>query len=157
MAKRARVGDDAAHFLIRNAELLGRHQAHGGARAADIDRADGDDRGAVEIDVDRRAGLAAEIEPESAGHAASLVLLERRLHMRMVLRRFECRADADRPIGRPIGRLGALLGGVLDAEIDRIHADLLGDLVDDAFDREGRHGRRRRAVGGDLRPVDETS
>ena len=130
-------------------------ERHRGARAADIDRADRNDSGAVGIDVDASAGLAAEIEPEAASHAASLVLLERRLHMRMVLRRFERRADADRTIDRAIGRLGAFLGGVLDAEVDRIHADLVGDLVDDAFDREGRHRRRGCAIGRDLRTVDQ--
>ena len=73
----------------------------------------------------------------------------------MVLRRFERRADADRAIDRAIGGSGAFLRGVLDAELDRIHADLLGQLVDGAFHREGRHRRRRRAIGRGLRPVDQ--
>ena len=80
---------------------------------------------------------------------------ERRLHMRMVLRRLERRADADRAVDRTVGRSRAFACGVLDAEVDRIHADLLGQFVDHALHREGRHRRRRRAIGRGLRPVDQ--
>ena len=43
--------------------------------------------GAVDADVQIGARLAAEVEPESARHAAALVFAERRFHVRMVLSR----------------------------------------------------------------------
>ncbi len=155
VAQAGGVGDDRLDLLIGDAELLRRHQRQRRARAADIDRSDGERDRAVHADVEVGAGLAAEVEPEAAGHAAALVLAERRLHVRMVLRRLQRRADADRAVDRAVGGSGAFLGGVLDPELDRIHADLLGQLIDRAFDRKGRHRRRRRAIGRGLRPVDQ--
>jgi len=73
----------------------------------------------------------------------------------MVLCSFKCGANADGAVDRAIGALGALLGGILDAEFDRIHADLLGQFINSAFHGEGRHGSRRRTVGGRLRAVDD--
>ena len=64
-------------------------------------------------------------------------------------------ANADGAIDRAIGGLGALLGGILDAEINRIHADLVGQFVNHAFNRECRHGGRGGAIGRDLGPVDD--
>ena len=153
MAERAGVGDDRLHLRVGDAQLLGDAQRQRGARAADIDRADGERHRAVDADIDVGAGLAAEVEPEAAGHAAALVGAERGTHVRMVLGGFQRRSDADRSVDRAIGRLGALLRRVLDAEGDRVHAELLGDLVHHAFDREGGGGGRGGAVGGRLRTV----
>ena len=39
-AERCGVGDDASYLVVSDAQFFGRHQAHGGARAADIRGAD---------------------------------------------------------------------------------------------------------------------
>src|SRR4029453_4300072 len=77
------VGDDRPDLVVRDAEFLRRHQAHRGAGAADVGRADRQSDRAVAIDVEGDAGLAAEVEPETAGHAATLVRTARRLEVRM--------------------------------------------------------------------------
>ena len=81
--------------------------------------------GAVDIDVERRAGLAAEIEPEAGGDAAPWFLPSGALIVRMRLGRLQRLDQADRAEGRAVGRLRALLGGVLEPQLERVHADLL--------------------------------
>ena len=54
---------------------------------------------------------------------------------------------------RPVDHRRARPGRVLAAQFERVHADLLGQHVDDALDREGRDRRPRRAIGGRFRPV----
>ncbi len=64
-ADRGGVGDDRAHLFDRQAQHLGRHHGHGGARAADI-RVAGDHHGAAVLaHVDRGGGFAADVEPEA--------------------------------------------------------------------------------------------
>ena len=113
------IGNHHADVLVGKAELFRGHQADGSARAADVDGAHGNGDGAIGCHVDVAAGLAAEVEPEAAGHAASLVLAQRRLHVRMVLGCLKRGANADGAVDRAIGDFGALLGGILDAEFNR--------------------------------------
>ena len=56
-ADRSGVGDDRADLLVRDAEHLGRHHRHRGARAADIGVALDDADGAVLVDVHGGARL----------------------------------------------------------------------------------------------------
>ena len=155
VAERAGVGDDGAHLARR--ECRAPRPPSGTCEAREppmsgVPTASATVPSALMLSDD--AGLAAEIEPEAAGHAAALVLAERRLVVRM--RSWPPPASRPRPIGpidRAVGGLGAFLGRVLEAEIERIHADLLGQFVDHALDREGRHRRAGRAIGGLLRPV----
>ena len=155
VAEGSGIGDHRLHLRIGNAELLRRHQRQRGARTAHVDRADGQRHGTVGADVEVGAGLAAEVEPETTGHATPLVLAEWRLHVRMLLRRFQRGPDADRAIHRTVRRFGAFPGSVPDAEFNRVHADLLRQLIDDAFHREGGHRCRRRAIGRCLGPIDQ--
>ena len=70
---RVRIGDRRTDALHRDAELLGNHQRLRDTRAADVGVA-GEHRGAaVAVERDRRARVHAGVEPEAAGHAASLV------------------------------------------------------------------------------------
>ena len=110
---------------------------------------------AVDVDVERDAGLAAEVEPEARGDAAPLIGAERRLVMRMVLHRFQGGDQADGPVCGTIGRLRAFLGRILQAELQGVHAELMGQLVDHAFDAESRDRCAGRAIGGLLRSVDD--
>ena len=75
------------HLLVGNTELFRGDQRHGGPCAAHIDGTHGQVHRAVHADVQIGAGLAAEVEPEAAGHAAALVLAELGLHVRMILYR----------------------------------------------------------------------
>ncbi len=118
MAKRAGVGDQALHLIVGNAELFRHAERQRGARAADVDGTHCQRHRTVLADVEVGAGLAAEVEPETAGHAAALVGAERRRHVRMLPGRLQRGPDADGPIDRAIGRLGPLLGGVLDANLE---------------------------------------
>ena len=88
----------------------------------DVGRADREGHGSVDVDVERDAGLAAEIEPEAGGDAAPLVGPERRVVMRMLPGRLEAIDEADTVVLRPVGRSRALLGGILQAQLDRIDA-----------------------------------
>ena len=155
MAKRRGICDYRADIVVGNAEFLRRHQRQRSARTAHVDRADGKRHGAVRPNIEVGAGLAAEIEPEAASHAASLVLAKPGLHLRMLPGGLQRRPDADRSVNRTIGRLRAFPGCVPDTEVDRIHADSMGELVNCTFDGEGRHRRRGRAVGSHLGPVDQ--
>ena len=56
-------------------------------------------------------------------------------------------------IDRPVHGLGALLGGVLQAQLERIHAELLGQLVEHALDGIGADRSAGRAIGRDLGAV----
>ena len=146
----------ALDMVVVDAEFLRRDQRQRGARAADVDRSDGKRDGAVHADIEIGAGLAAEIEPEAAGHAASLVLAERRLHVRMVLRpppaSGRCRSDrrsGRRRISCPSCAAFLMRNSTASMPI------LPGEFVDHAFDGECRHRRRGRAIGRGLRPVDQ--
>ena len=123
VTERRGVGDRAFDALVRNAEFFRRDQRQRRARTADVDRADRERHRAVHADVQIRAGLAAEVEPEPARHAATLVLAERRFHVRMILRRLQRGADADRSVRRAVRCARAFFRSVLDAEVDRIHAE----------------------------------
>ena len=101
----------------------------------------------------RHRRLAADVEPEAGGDAATLVLAQWRAPVRMRLGGLQRLDHADRPELRPVGGFRALLGRVLEAQLDRVHADLAGDLVDHALDRELGDRPARRAIGRDLRPV----
>ena len=71
----------------------------------------------------------------------------------MSLGGFQCFDQPNRAEFRTVGGLGALLGGILQPEVDRIDLQLLGDLVDHAFDRIFGNRRAWRPVGRNFRPV----
>ena len=122
-------------------------------RAADVGMAGHHHDVAVLGDVDLRARFAAGIEPVAA----------RRRRGPGWARAATCSARwpapgarllvADHREDRAVRGLGALLGGILQAQLDRIHAELLGQLIHHALDREGADRRARRAVGRDLGAV----
>ena len=147
------VDDGGLDLRIVDAQLLGHHLAHGGARAADIRRSHRQRRRAVVLDIEGDAGFAVPVEPVAAGDAAALAGLERRLVMVVGLRRLEGLNVADGSELGAVGHLAALDGRVLEPEIDGVHADPPGELVHHAFDREARHRRARRAIGRRLGPV----
>ena len=64
-AERMGVGHDGAHFVDRDAELLGRHHADRDARAGNVGGAEDERDRAVGRDIERAGRLAAAIEPEA--------------------------------------------------------------------------------------------
>ena len=60
-------------LAIIDAQDLGRHERHGGARSTDVGMAQGHDDRSIFVDVDHGARLAAEIHPETGRDAAPLV------------------------------------------------------------------------------------
>ena len=107
----------------------------------------------VGSDGQRARGLAAAVEPEAEADAASLIGAERRVVVLGLLGRLQGLDHADRPERLAVDRDAALPRRILEAQIDRIHAELLGQLVDHAF---GGENRLRHAGGAEcihLRPV----
>src|SRR5205807_9687055 len=135
-ADRGRVADHRADAFERHAEHLGDHQRHRGARAADIGVPLGDRDRAVLVDVAGRARLAAGIVPVARGDAAALAGLQWRVEVLASAGRLQRLLVPDIDPGRAVRRLGALLGAVDLAQFERIDAELAGELVDAAFDRE---------------------
>ena len=126
IAERRRVDDRGAHLLVGDAQLLGGHQAHRGAAAADVGRADAQRHRAVGRQRQRHARLAAVVEPEPAGDAPALVCLQRRRQMRVRLCRLERRDQPDARPGRAIARLRPLARGVLQPHLDRVQIEPSG-------------------------------
>src|SRR5262249_19264584 len=152
-AERAGVADDRAHLLVRDAELVGGHVGERGAQSADVGRARHQGDGSVLVDRQRRAGLAADVEPEPGGDAAALPLAEWRVPVLGLLDRVERLFQTERAELRTIRGLGTLASGVHHAQLDPVDPELLGDLVDHAFDRELGDGGAGRAVSRHLRTV----
>src|SRR6267378_669112 len=75
-------------------------------QARDVRRAGHERHGAVLVDRQRRARLAADVEPEAGGHAAALPLPERRVPVLGLLDRVERLLETDGPEFRAVGRLG---------------------------------------------------
>src|SRR4029077_2398125 len=125
-ADRRRVADYRADILEWNAEDLGHHQRHPGARAADIGVSLGDGDRAVLVDVAGRTRFTAGIVPVARGDAASLAGPERRLEVLAGLGCLQGLLVADIDPGRTVRRLGALLGAVDLAQFERIDAEFAG-------------------------------
>src|SRR5262249_22020202 len=132
-AERAGIADDRAHLLVGDPELVGGHVRERGAEPADVGRARHQGDGAVLVDRQRRAGLAADVEPEARGHAATLPLAERRVPVLGLLDRVERLFQTERAELRTVRGLGALARRVHHAELDAVDPELLGDLVDHAL------------------------
>src|SRR5262249_60654055 len=111
----AGVAAAGADRLRRPPKPLGGVLANGAGGAADVDRADGERDRAVDMHVQRHRGLAAEIEPEAGGHAATLVAAERSRVVRVPLGRLEAVDEADAVVLRAVRGFRALLGRVLQA------------------------------------------
>src|SRR5258708_23229956 len=104
----------------------------------------GDRDRALLVDVASRARFTAGIVPIARGDAASLAGPERRFEVLAGARCFQRLLIADIDPGRTVRRLGAFLGAVDLAQFKRIDAELAGELVDTAFDREGADRRAGR-------------
>src|SRR4249920_355292 len=78
---RGRIANYRPDVLERDVQHLRDHHRHRGARAADIGMAPRDGDRAVLVDVHRRTRFAAGIVPVARGNAASLVGLQRDLHV----------------------------------------------------------------------------
>src|SRR6185436_14607253 len=76
-AERTGVADQRAHLVKGDAQLLGCHHGERRARAADIRRTRYERHAAVFTEVERGAGLSADVEPESRSDAATLIGFER--------------------------------------------------------------------------------
>ena len=157
-ADRTGVADQHRDLLVVDAQHLGRDVGGRRARTADVGMARDHHHGAVFVDVDLRARLAAGIEPEARGHAAAVDLAvlglgQRRLVMRVLARRFDGLDEADAREDRAVRGLGSHPGGVLQPQLQRIHLQRFGDLIHHAFDAIGADRCARGAVGRDLRAV----
>src|SRR5262249_24203304 len=142
-----------AYLIDRDPQFFRRHHADGDARARHIGGAEDERDRTVRRDVERAGGLAAAVEPEAGGDAATLPLRHRRLVVIAVLRRLQRLDEADRPEGLAVDGLVAFGGRVLEPQVYRVHADLARQFVDHAFDTEHdlRHAGGAERVH--LRPV----
>ena len=150
------IADGGLDLIDGEAERLGGLHGEHGAHPADIDGS-GDERdGAVGVNGDGGGGLVAAVEPEAHGDAASAVrTLDGGGEVGVVDDGVLNLDAADGGEGHAVGHAVAFLGGVLEAEVHGLHADLLGELVDDALDGEGGLRGAGGAVGADLGLVDD--
>ena len=135
-----------------DAKGLGHDVHHGRARTADVRVAGGHRYSAVLVDVHVRARLAADVEPEAAGDAATLTVLARRV-VRMGLGGLERFLEADAAERRPVSGPRPLPRRVLEPERDGVDVQFTGEFVDHRFDPERGDRRAGRPVGVALGPV----
>ena len=158
-ADRGGIADQHRDTAVVDAQQLRGDIGDRSAAAADI-RMPGRHRDvAVLGDVHLRAALPAGIEPEAGSdaaaalHARARVLIERCLVVRVLEGSFDRLLEGDLAEGRPIDGLLAFPGAVLQPDFQRIEAQLLADLVDHAFRREGTERGARGPISRDLRAV----
>ena len=143
------------HLVQIHAQLLGGHLAERRPRAADVRRAHHQVGATIFAQVQGGAALTANIEPESRCHAAALILAERRLVVRVRLGGFEAFDHSDGAELRTVNRLRAFLCCVLQTQLQRIHAELLGKLIDDALGAILGYGCTGRPVCSHLGPIND--
>ena len=109
---RGRIGDADADLLIIDAKLFGRHQGQGCPRTANVWIPGNHRNRSIVIDHHRSGRLKARVKPHTRGDPTTLLGLQGRVVVRMILGGLERLDQSDSLIARAERRLHTLPGRV---------------------------------------------